>query len=94
MTEKELSKALELYKAWVLKFHFHEGLTNTEWDRLISKENLTTADQKVLAEWEESCNDPQSTLNQAANYVNSLVEEGRVSELPEDIQDLIKRWNK
>ena len=89
----ELESALELYKLWVKKFHFQEGLTPEDWTQFMTGEGLDTNETKLAKEWEQIYSDPSAMLNRAHNYIYTLISEGRESELPDDIRELINRWN-
>ena len=93
MTE-EIRQALALYKIWVTKFHFHQGMTAEDWNQFMTGEGLDSEETQLTEEWKQIYSDPSATLNRAHNYLNTLVSEGRESELPEDIQELIREWNK
>ena len=86
---KENKKALDLYKVWVTKFHFYEGLSQEEWKNLQTGQGL----EELMKEWKKIHPDPAAALDWAHNYVCTLVEEGRESELPKDIRELVKNWN-
>lgn len=92
MTE-EIRKALDLYKIWVKKFHFQEGLTSEDWQQFMTGEGLDTEETKLAEEWKQIYSDPSAALNRAHNYVYTLISEGRESELPDDIRELIDKWN-
>lgn len=92
MTE-ELRQALDLYKVWVSRFHFFRGLTAESWYNFYTGENLTPEEKTLVAQWEQFYSDPLAALNLAHNYVYTLIEENRESELPEDIRQLIDEWN-
>lgn len=92
MTE-ELRQALDLYKIWVDKFHFHQELTQEDWYRLQTRENLSEEAIRLVEEWDAAYSNPVAALNRAHNYIYTLIEEGRESELPEDIRELINQWN-
>lgn len=92
MTE-EIRKALDLYKVWVTKFHFHQGMTQEDWTQFMTGEGLDEEETKFAEEWKQIYSDPTAALNQAHNYVYTLISEGRESELPEDIRELINQWN-
>ena len=91
---KEMTQALELYKAWVTKFHFHQGMTQEDWTQFMTGEGLDPEETKLAEEWKQIYSDPSAALNRAHNYIYTLVSQGRESELPEDIQELIREWNK
>ena len=93
MTE-EIRQALDLYKIWVTKFHFHQGMTPEDWNQFMTGEGLDSEETQLAEEWKQIYSDPSATLNRAHNYIYTLVSEGRESELPEDIQELIREWNK
>ena len=90
---EEIRKALGLYKIWVKKFHFQEGLTSEDWTQFMTGEGLDSEETKFAAEWEQIYSDPAATLNRAHNYIYTLISEGREAELPEDIRELIDKWN-
>lgn len=92
MTE-EIAQALELYKIWVTKFHFHEGITKEDWQQFYTSEGLDEEETKLVEEWKQIYADPSAELNLAHNYIYTLINEGRKSELPEDIKQLIDQWN-
>jgi hypothetical protein len=92
MTE-ELRQALDLYKIWVTRFHFFKDLTAESWYNFYIGENLSTEEKTLIAQWEQSYSDPLAALNRAHNYIYTLIEENRESELPEDIRQLIDEWN-
>lgn len=93
MTE-EIRQALDLYKVWVTKFHFHQGMTQEDWNQFMTGEGLDSEETKFAEEWKQIYSDPSAALNRAHNYIYTLVSEGRESELPADIQELIREWNK
>lgn len=93
MTE-EIRQALDLYKIWVTKFHFQEGLTSEDWNQFMTGEGLDSEEIRFAEEWKQIYSDPSASLNRAHNYIYTLVSEGRESELPTDIQELIREWNK
>lgn len=93
MTE-QIRKALDLYKVWVTKFHFHEGMTQEDWIQFYTGEGMDTEETKFAEEWKQIYSDPTAELNRAHNYIYTLISQGRESELPEDIQELIREWNK
>ena len=45
MTE-QIRKALDLYKVWVTKFHFHEGMTQEDWIQFYTGEGMDTDETK------------------------------------------------
>lgn len=92
MTE-EIRQALDLYKQWVTKFHFHQELTAEDWNQFMTGEGLDTEEIQFAKEWETNYDDPAAALNRAHNYVYTLISEGREAELPEDIRELIDKWN-
>lgn len=93
MTE-EIRQALDLYKVWVTKFHFHQGMTQEDWIQFMTGEGLDSEETRLAEEWKQIYSDPSAALNRAHNYIYTLVSQGRESELPEDIQELIREWNK
>ena len=93
MTE-EIRKALDLYKIWVNKFHFQQGITADDWHEFTTGKGLSAEEKLQVEEWELLYSDPTLELNRAHNYIYTLVSEGRESELPDDIRDLIDEWNK
>ncbi len=92
MTE-QLRAALNLYKDWVKKFHFQIGLTSEDWTQFMTGEGLDTGETKLAEEWKQIYSDPSAVLNRAHNYIYTLISEGRESELPDDIRELIDEWN-
>ncbi len=92
MTE-EIAQALELYKTWVTKFHFHQGLTEEDWQQFYTGKDLDEEETKLVEEWKQIYADPTAELNRAHNYIYTLISEGREAELPEDIRQLIDQWN-
>ena len=92
MTE-EMRRALDLYKIWVTKFHFHQGMTQEDWIQFQTGEGMDADETKFAEEWKQIYSDPTAELNRAHNYISTLISQNRESELPEDIQQLIKQWN-
>ena len=92
MTE-EIRKALNLYKVWVQKFHFFGDMTSEDWTQFQTGEGLDEDETKFAKEWSEIYSDPSAALNRAHNYIYTLISEGRESELPDDIRELINEWN-
>ena len=92
MTE-EIRRALDLYKIWVKKFHFHTDMTSEDWTQLQTGEGMDEEETKFAEEWSEIYSDPAAVLNRAHNYIYTLISEGRESELPDDIRELINEWN-
>lgn len=92
MTE-EIRQALDLYKIWVTKFHFQQGLTAEDWIQFQTEEGLDPEETKFAEEWKQIYSNPSAALNCAHNYIYTLISEGREAELPEDIRELIDKWN-
>jgi hypothetical protein len=88
-----LEQRLKLYKEWVTRFHFFQGLTHENWIQFQTGEGLSEEDSKLVREWEQIYSDPFAELNEAHYYIYTLIEQGRESELPEDIRELINQWN-
>ena len=93
MTE-EIRRALDLYKEWVTKFHFFNGITAEDWTEFTTGRGLSAEEKLQAEEWEVLYSNPAAELNRAHHYIYTLIEEGRESELPDDIRDLIDEWNK
>lgn len=89
----EIRKALDLYKVWVTKFHFFKGITSEDWTEFTTGEGLSAEEKLQAEEWDLVYSDPAAELNRAHHYIYTLIEQGRESELPEDIRELIDKWN-
>jgi hypothetical protein len=68
-------------------------MTSEDWTQFMTGEGLDSEETKFAEEWKQIYSDSAAALNRAHNYIYTLISEGREAELPEDIRELIDKWN-
>lgn len=75
-------------------FNIFKTMTEEDWNLIYKEaEDPNQIDSELVINWNEQYSDSEVESTVAYNLLYKFVESGRLSELSEDVQKLVREWN-
>lgn len=75
-------------------FNIFKTMTEEDWNLIYREaEDSNQVDSELVINWNEQYSDSEVESTVAYNLLYKFVESGRLSELSENVQKLVREWN-